>query len=201
MRRRTWRRPFIVRAWTIIRCRQVRCRHQKDWRAFPFKEIVPHNASLSHAGNDVPNARDYFSGHYQRYVINAQAVCDHEYRFMWLGVHGPGGCSYLVCYQRSSISAMVDELPTGAGILSAMHTQFRTHVDTESNWKPQNAGTGWKLMRHCRNATLLVATKSLQPPGPYTPSHRKRYAWSYTAEALITYASFDNDRRSSHVVH
>lgn len=66
---------------------------------------------------DVPNARDYFSGHYQKYGINVQAVCDHAYRFLWLGVHGPGGCSDLVCYQRSSISTMVDELPPSSYII------------------------------------------------------------------------------------
>ena len=38
----------------------------------------------------VPNPADYFSGHYQRYGINVQAVCDSNLRFIYFAVAGPG---------------------------------------------------------------------------------------------------------------
>ena len=39
---------------------------------------------------DVGNVRSYFSGHYQKYGINIQAVCDHLCRFTFVAVAGPG---------------------------------------------------------------------------------------------------------------
>lgn len=66
---------------------------------------------------EVPNSRDYFSGHYQMYGLNVQAVCDHSYRFLWLGVLGPGGSSDIMCYRQGDISQLVAELPAGAYVL------------------------------------------------------------------------------------
>ena len=39
---------------------------------------------------EVHNVKSYFSGHYQTYGINIQAVCDHNCRFLFIGVGGPG---------------------------------------------------------------------------------------------------------------
>ena len=39
---------------------------------------------------DVPNPRDYFSGHYQAMGLNVQAVCDASLRFTYLTIGGPG---------------------------------------------------------------------------------------------------------------
>ena len=38
----------------------------------------------------VSNTTDYFSGHYHRYGLNVQAVCDGNLRFLYFGVLGPG---------------------------------------------------------------------------------------------------------------
>ena len=38
----------------------------------------------------VDGAADYFSGHYQRYGLNIQAVCDSNLRFIYFGVNAPG---------------------------------------------------------------------------------------------------------------
>ena len=37
----------------------------------------------------VSNATDYFSGHYQRFGINVQAMCDSNLKFTYLGVVAP----------------------------------------------------------------------------------------------------------------
>jgi hypothetical protein len=40
--------------------------------------------------SDVTNATDYYSGHYQRFGINVQAMCDANLRFIYVGTAGPG---------------------------------------------------------------------------------------------------------------
>ena len=40
--------------------------------------------------SDVPNPTDYRSGHYQRYGLNVQAMCDPNLRFAYFSVAGPG---------------------------------------------------------------------------------------------------------------
>jgi hypothetical protein len=39
----------------------------------------------------VPNPRDFFSGHYQVFGLNVQAICDAHLRFLYHSVAGPGG--------------------------------------------------------------------------------------------------------------
>ena len=42
-------------------------------------------------GDDViANKRDYFSGHYQCFGLNVQAICDHRLRFIYFSVAAPG---------------------------------------------------------------------------------------------------------------
>ena len=41
--------------------------------------------------SDVPNPSDYFSGHYQKYGINVQAMCDANLRITYLSVCRSGG--------------------------------------------------------------------------------------------------------------
>jgi len=40
--------------------------------------------------SDVTNATDYYSGHYQRFGINVQAMCDANLRFIYVGTAAPG---------------------------------------------------------------------------------------------------------------
>jgi hypothetical protein len=40
---------------------------------------------------DICNQRDYFSGHYQIFGVNVQAICDAHLSFLYLSVAGPGG--------------------------------------------------------------------------------------------------------------
>ena len=39
---------------------------------------------------NIRNKRDYFSGHYQCFGLNIQAICDHKLRFIYFGVTSPG---------------------------------------------------------------------------------------------------------------
>ena len=38
----------------------------------------------------VSNQADYFSGHYQAYGLNIQAMCDPDLLFLYVAVAGPG---------------------------------------------------------------------------------------------------------------
>ena len=40
--------------------------------------------------SEVNNIKSFFSGHYQTYGLNIQAACDHNCRFLFIGVAGPG---------------------------------------------------------------------------------------------------------------
>ena len=49
-----------------------------------------HLQTITCSKNEVHNVRSYFSGHYQTYGVNIQAVCDHNSHFLFIGVAGPG---------------------------------------------------------------------------------------------------------------
>jgi hypothetical protein len=46
--------------------------------------------TITPSKQDVPNPVDYFSGHYQCYGINVQAICDSKSRFIYVAVAAPG---------------------------------------------------------------------------------------------------------------
>jgi DDE superfamily endonuclease len=61
----------------------------------------------------VNNVHSYFSGHYQRYGVNVQAVCDHLSRFTYIAVAGPGVMNDSITIQEVDIGEMIEKLPFG----------------------------------------------------------------------------------------
>lgn len=59
------------------------------------------------------HVKAYFSGHYQRYGINIQAVCDAKLRFIYVAVAAPGGTNDIQAYRQSSLPSKVINLPLG----------------------------------------------------------------------------------------
>ena len=57
---------------------------------------------------EVHNVKSYFSGHYG---INIQAVCDHNCRFLFIGVGGPGVMGDREAVKESDLSELVEKLP------------------------------------------------------------------------------------------
>lgn len=49
---------------------------------------------------DVENPRDYFSGHYQFYGLNVQAMCDHDLLFLYACVAAPGKVNDIRAFHR-----------------------------------------------------------------------------------------------------
>jgi hypothetical protein len=52
-----------------------------------------------------------YIGHYQRYGLNVQACCDHQSRFIALGVNSPGGRNDAVAHLEWDLKNRIDGLP------------------------------------------------------------------------------------------
>jgi DDE superfamily endonuclease len=59
----------------------------------------------------VHNVRSYFSGHYQRYGVNVQAVCDHLSRFTYIAVAGPGVMNDNIAINEVDLGQLIEQLP------------------------------------------------------------------------------------------
>jgi DDE superfamily endonuclease len=60
---------------------------------------------------EVTNVRSFFSGHYQTYGVNIQAACDHNSRFVFIGVAGPGVMGDRQALNQVDLGRMVQNLP------------------------------------------------------------------------------------------
>jgi hypothetical protein len=60
---------------------------------------------------EVGNVRSYFSGHYQRYGLNIQAVCDSNCRFIYFAVAAPGSSSDREALMETSLMKKLELLP------------------------------------------------------------------------------------------
>jgi hypothetical protein len=61
--------------------------------------------------NEVSNVRSFFSGHYQTYGVNVQAACDHNCRFTFLGVAGPGVMGDRDAIKQVTLGSLIEGLP------------------------------------------------------------------------------------------
>ena len=64
------------------------------------------------------NPKAYYSGHYQDYGMNIQAICDSQCRFTYASVAAPGGWNDLAVYRNSSIAQQIEKLPLGKYIVA-----------------------------------------------------------------------------------
>jgi hypothetical protein len=74
------------------------------------------------------NVRAYFSGHYARYGLNCQAVCDSDLRFLFFGVMGPGNKSDQIAYELTGLQAIFELLPIGLFIAADAAYIVTEHV-------------------------------------------------------------------------
>ena len=56
---------------------------------YGYLEPIDRWLCTTHKPLDVPNPSDYRSGHYQRYGLNVQVICDANLRIVYLAVTGP----------------------------------------------------------------------------------------------------------------
>jgi hypothetical protein len=60
---------------------------------------------------EAKNVRSFFSGHYQTYGVNVQAACDHNCRFVFLGLAGPGVMGDRDAIDQIPLGEMIENLP------------------------------------------------------------------------------------------
>jgi DDE superfamily endonuclease len=65
------------------------------------------------SAKEVGNVKSFFSGHYHRYGINVQAVCDYQCRFICVAVAAPGGTNDIVAIRKTPIPGLLSQLPVG----------------------------------------------------------------------------------------
>ena len=65
----------------------------------------------------VGNVTAYFSGHYKRYGLNVQAVCDAHCRFIYFSVAAPGSSNDRFALKESSLYQLLEMIPCGFCII------------------------------------------------------------------------------------
>ena len=63
------------------------------------------------------NQLGYYSGHYESYGLNCQAVCDHELRFTYFGVIGPGSMNDAVAFRLTGLKRILENAQEGTYML------------------------------------------------------------------------------------
>jgi DDE superfamily endonuclease len=67
--------------------------------------------------NEVKNVKSFFSGHYQCYGVNVQAVVDHQCRFTFIGIAGPGVMGDKDAVSETSLNDLIEGLPFGICVI------------------------------------------------------------------------------------
>jgi DDE superfamily endonuclease len=66
---------------------------------------------------EAKNVKSFFSGHYQCYGVNVQAVADHHCRFTFIAFAGPGVMGDKDAFGETSLKELTDNLPFGICII------------------------------------------------------------------------------------
>ena len=74
------------------------------------------------------NVRTYYSGHYGRYGLNSQAVCNSDLRFLFFAVMGPGSKSDQPAYEDTGLAAIFELLPLGLFIAADAACVVTEHI-------------------------------------------------------------------------
>ena len=69
------------------------------------------------SATETDHVTSYFSGHYQCYSVNVQAVCGARCRFTYVSVVSPGGANDCMAFVKSSLYDIVNNLPYGFYII------------------------------------------------------------------------------------
>ena len=78
--------------------------------------------------SDVGNVHSYFSGHYQKYGINIQAVCDHLCRFIFVAVVAPGSINDRDAIKETPLPYLLHNLPQGFVVIADAAYEATEHL-------------------------------------------------------------------------
>jgi hypothetical protein len=68
-------------------------------------------------GKDTSNISSYFSGHYQCFGVNVQAVYNSMCRFTYMSCRSPGGTGDRMAFHGTALSYFLQEIPWGFYLL------------------------------------------------------------------------------------
>lgn len=74
------------------------------------------------------NQRAFFSGHYNDYGLNVQAICDARLRFLFFAIAAPGKTGDQVAYELLPIRDIIESLPDGLYIVADAAYMLTDHV-------------------------------------------------------------------------
>ena len=78
---------------------------------------------------EVGNVLAYYSGHYESYGINCQAVVKRDLQFMYFGVVAPGSTNDSIAYTRAGdLKEVIDSLPLGLYMVADAAYVLSEHV-------------------------------------------------------------------------
>jgi hypothetical protein len=77
---------------------------------------------------EVGNVKSYFSGHYQCYGINIQAVADHHSRFIYLAFAAPGVAADRDAIAHCGLQELVEGLPFGLCVIGDSAYEASEHM-------------------------------------------------------------------------
>jgi DDE superfamily endonuclease len=80
------------------------------------------------AKKEVGNVRSFFSGHYQCYGVNIQAVADHQSRFIHFAFAAPGVTGDRDAIKQCSLHGLVEDLPVGLCVIGDAAYQPTEHM-------------------------------------------------------------------------
>jgi len=112
------------------------------------------------AKNAVGNIRSYFSGHYQCYRLNVQAICNHNSQFLYIAVLGPGVMCDNVAYKQkvkgASLHDLIKSLPAGYYMVAdAAYTPTECLDPIVGGIEAQNPNTVHSIMLLANVASIL----------------------------------------------
>ena len=76
----------------------------------------------------VGNQRQFYSGHYCKFGFNIQAACDHNGKFLYFAIVGPGNMNDRVAFYECDLASMVDNLPPGYCVIGDAAYDPSEHV-------------------------------------------------------------------------
>ena len=89
--------------------------------------------------SEVSNQTSYYSGHYENFGLNCQAICTHDLTFIYFGVVAPGSTNDMIAITKTdNLMDKIQKLPPGSFLLEVLHTNSLNiclpHTQDHNDW-------------------------------------------------------------------
>ena len=81
--------------------------------------------------SEVSNQTLYYSGHYENFVLNYQAICTHDLTFIYFGVIAPGSTNDIIVITKTdNLMDKIRKLPPGRFLVGDAAYELTEHLLT-----------------------------------------------------------------------